>query len=275
MQSSILNVANYQFDAIRSSSQTLTAIPTIEIPVITKHSSESNFIATLSLGNLSIASTCPPGLAKSLLDESHPKEREVPMVIDDPAAEESTATETAEPSDANPIAIPIKAKTYVYPVTITLPRSQLVRDQPQIIDARNILRRSHGGVLPSEFSWTKYGRQKERIGMDGSESESSDGDDDQDDEGDGDDAADGEDSSTQLNNTPVVSKPRGRRRRDEWYDTDDSWIDDEDEFRGNVGLMKAIRTGFFLTFGDVEAVPIDGVSQMYGKSHLHLSFLFS
>ncbi|KAJ1505038.1 hypothetical protein HMI56_001335 [Coelomomyces lativittatus] len=73
--------------------------------------------------------------------------------------------------------------------------------------------------------------------------------------------AETEEASSPSNSS---KKRKGLRRRykEEWYDSDDSFIDDSGEFRDNVGLMRTVRTGFFLQEGPIDVVPLAGVNKV-------------
>ncbi|KNE60200.1 hypothetical protein AMAG_05619 [Allomyces macrogynus ATCC 38327] len=70
---------------------------------------------------------------------------------------------------------------------------------------------------------------------------------------------------------PAPAKsPTKRRRREEWYDSDDSFIDDSDEFIGNVGLLKPVRSGFFMVVGPVNSEPLEGVTAVEASEGLSM-----
>ncbi|ORZ36086.1 hypothetical protein BCR44DRAFT_89408 [Catenaria anguillulae PL171] len=54
------------------------------------------------------------------------------------------------------------------------------------------------------------------------------------------------------------------RKRHDWYDTQDPFIDDEGLFAGNLDLMVPVKQGFFVAVGPVAVIPKKGVSEVKG-----------
>ncbi|KAL7747914.1 hypothetical protein RI367_006661 [Sorochytrium milnesiophthora] len=214
------------------------------------------------------------------------------------------SSSTPEHLDMLPPA-PKYARRYVFDAEIDVsneaPSAERGDQRTRILSFASIVRAEHDGLLPREFEARKY----DKVVESGDEQEEEEGDDEREEEDgnapeDTEQAASATDVDQPAGNDflarlqakyaaierdeaaqtvggaePTANalkkakkkkkKDKQKRMREEWYDTDDSFIDDADEFAENVGLMRPVQPGFFASVGQLRVVPMDG---MIKASHL-------